>query len=1741
MTTCMCVTHEEMHHWMSAEDNVVVLYRTTQRGNCPDSICVCQSSSSVSQCEDKARTEHPLTCHTTNFKPSLELNTHQANAGTTAAAATATATACHSSSRPPQRAARMADAPLNNSWPSFSKLWMKRWSFKRASECKPYSGHPIGQTSGHSSGQQRVQHHAPAGTSSPSPSPPSLSEVFFFGGTNEDQDACSVVSESEVRGVEVSSSMEDLQGLSSSFGDSDCFRDLEVVLDGPLKTSPELTSQTAAPHLTEQLSSEEAPGTLVVTQLSPKLLPSCVIDSDDSLGLGVGLSVTSDVHGMLGSMERSQTKTESRDHGNTVHFNGDVEVDSFPNFARSMSTSRRHSWGVPVAPINLGRRLSLDTMAMDSDGDEDETGHRGLFQPTQRKTDRCTACPLDETDGPKGRLSCPAAKPDGVPGKQVYSRSEILATDEYSRAAHISRIVRTSKQAARAAGAEEFDPEEHLHSNEGQSHIAKQTNNKANDKDSESVTWYEFLSNENEEEDDRSEKVEKGTKVKRTLSSLRNRMTGSFSKDKGKNREKQQQRGKEKEREAKETEFSHNNVHLFALCTFSSCATCSLCGKTLQKKHSLQCMNCAVNVHRSCKSLLGECTSTKNKRDSLSRTGPSGSPILALKDRHREQEQSGTASSQTPNGHAIFLGPPGMTIIPRGPSNHLIATHNITSPGASALYLGHSLRHHSSSGSLPGEMDETDTLRFKRCTEDTISLVPSTTESIIVEDAHYAAVRADLESDAQDLEVESWSLAVDQQFVKRHSKEAIKRQDVIYELMQTEMHHVRTLKIMLRVYIRELKENLQMDSCRLECLFPRLENLLELHMHFLSQLKERRRENIVSPTDGNYTVDRIADLLIAQFSGDVGEKMKDSYGDFCSRHTEAVSYYKEQMQTNKRFHSIIRKINNLSIVRRLGVPECILLVTQRITKYPAFVERILHSTKVGTEEHTKLNHALGLIKDTIVQVDSLVHLHEKTCRLRDIHNKMEPKALGKIKDGRVFRREDLAQGRRCLLHEGTVNWKAASGRLKDILAVLLSDVLLLLQEKDQRYVFAAVDNKPSVISLQKLIVREVAHAEKAMFLICASSNEPEMYEIHTTSKEERNTWMAHIRQAVESCPHTEGRLFSEEEEEARASRLKEFQERLSQKDAAIVQTLSEKLQLFADMAESVAGLEDTASRSKLLLRGNASDLQQGEALLKEAITEVENLQNLLQSGVRDEVLSSQQDEGSSSGLLPRRADTFGGYDSSPTILTKNGNVKNFSGESRNRERSQRASSDPQLQDLCGSQALEQTVDESCCTPTRWNRIWSNSFPEAEFFDKVLKLSQRLYSLQAIISQQDSQIELQRISLTERASLPGRHRGNVLLEQEKQRTLALQREELASFHKLQSQHRQEQQRWEKERGKHRQQVEATEARLREREEECKRVEEQLAEERVELERQRETYQQDLERLRESTRAVEKEKERLEHQKKIKRKTIEVAPMTGSLNGELLLSSGLSSTTSLCDTPLPPKSLVRGSMSVSPADYTERPEVTLRRDASSSTLPLKTEVPLHLFSTTNQQHKLVGVQQQIPTKLAALSSGKGKGVKSGKASQRTDSTASVDMKQIFPLKLSARDDNALKAKRSVSPHHQTPLSASPLPPSLHHHGDHQQSPLDTSGPDFQSTIVSVTHPAMIHKPPVPPAQPSLQPPAIPAHSQNTTSLQLPAQVQPQGFGPNPHVHVQGLGHSHSVPLPPPYNINTEDLSKEDVIFF
>eukprot|EP00061_Rhincodon_typus_P012152 g37705.t1 len=162
------------------------------------------------------------------------------------------------------------------------------------------------------------------------------------------------------------------------------------------------------------------------------------------------------------------------------------------------------------------------------------------------------------------------------------------------------------------------------------------------------------------------------------------------------------------------------------------------------------------------------------------------------------------------------------------------------------------------------------------------------------------------------------------------------------------MHHLRTLKIMLHVYDRGIKEELQPSLRHLVSkIFPCLHQLLEIHGVFFSRLKERRKDSLEEGSDRNYLIHKIGDVLSQQVGGkgECGEEMKVQYGNFCGQHNEAVNYYKEMYQQNKKFQNLIKKLSNYSVVRRLGVQECILLVTQRITKYPVLVERIIQNTE----------------------------------------------------------------------------------------------------------------------------------------------------------------------------------------------------------------------------------------------------------------------------------------------------------------------------------------------------------------------------------------------------------------------------------------------------------------------------------------------------------------------------------------------------------------------------------------------------------------------------------------------------------------------------------------------------------------------------------------------------------------------------------------------------------------------------
>ncbi|XP_066514614.1 rho guanine nucleotide exchange factor 28 isoform X2 [Hoplias malabaricus] len=913
-------------------------------------------------------------------------------------------------------------------------------------------------------------------------------------------------------------------------------------------------------------------------------------------------------------------------------------------------------------------------------------------------------------------------------------------------------------------------------------------------------------------------------KVSRTFSFLKSRMYST-----------RKNKGKGKERESKEKQ---GNGHQFTAGPGQGSSVCDVCDKPAAGKETVHCTSCAVSIHKGCKDSAAPCLKKVQDKYAVSNV-KSRAATLPLNFIVRE------SASSSPISTSASL--PVMTSRDRKDMTSLQCSLSRSVP----------LVPERLTESQEGDSDSSSWRTHIQAEELLPSVESSTsTESSLMEDTVDARLQNELGADAQDLEAESWSLSVEPQFCQRQAKRTIKRQDVIYELMQTELHHLQTLTVMAEVFRRGMREEVGLDADTIGRLFPCLDDLLLLHREFLSTMRERRYSSAQPDSDRNYLIHRVGDILLQQFSQENAETMKQVYGEFCSHHTDAVSFFKELQQQNKRFQLFIKQQSSNSLVKRREIPECILLVTQRITKYPVLLERILQYTEEGTEEHTDLSAALFHIRELISAVDLRVSQHEQSQWLNEVLSRMENKNTAKLKNGLTFRKQDMASGR-ALLHRGPLLWKTATGRLKEVLALLLTDLLVFLQEKDQKYIFATVDQKPPVISLKKLIVREVANEERGMFLISASSAGPEMYEVHTASKEERNAWMRLIREAVVICHENEDETLNESEEErkvaeAKIQKIHKLQESLCGQDQMICSSLEEKLQIYAELS-AMAGLRGVGPEPRLLVRPGTDELPHAAVLLNAALKEAQSLKAALSShcaassapalfpalGEQAALDSSAKTEPLSVAPSPPPSPAVGVSASSDSLRSEEDETREEEGL------------DLQLQ------------NESTAT--------DNHNMQVKVCQSVQSLTQLLYSLQAAVTIQDSYYEVQRLLLLLLSSSNPQHAqlrpATGLQEQERQREAERRREEAAGVARMRSVLTRDRQQWERE--CHAQQLrhEQQENALKQREHQCHLETEKLQGEREKLQEQLQDYQQSLERLREGQRSVEKEKEQLETQRKL----------------------------------------------------------------------------------------------------------------------------------------------------------------------------------------------------------------------------------------------------------------------------------
>ncbi|XP_028401304.1 rho guanine nucleotide exchange factor 11-like isoform X2 [Dendronephthya gigantea] len=386
-----------------------------------------------------------------------------------------------------------------------------------------------------------------------------------------------------------------------------------------------------------------------------------------------------------------------------------------------------------------------------------------------------------------------------------------------------------------------------------------------------------------------------------------------------------------------------------------------------------------------------------------------------------------------------------------------------------------------------------------------------------------AQVESDEETDS-DLEVptEMPSLKdiIDSKIYNHIKGKDRKRLDTINELIHTERTHVRTLKVLYKVFYKPwMKAKSEYESFG-KLLFPNLEELIKIHKSLVQAMMEKKNKH-------GY-VDEIGDVMLNRFNDQPGEEAKEAFAKFCQGQNHALELLKVKQKDKKKLDEFIQQCESNPLCRKLSLQGIISSSYQRLTKYPLFIEGLIKATPANNPDHARLKKVLSICKRILEYVNQAVKEYEDRQRLADFSRKIDKTPLEKSnhKGAEEFKNLDITQHK--LIFDGPLTWRMNQTKHIDLHALLLEDLLVLLQKQDDKYVLKCQsmsikgyqDNKTThspVLKLSTVLTRNVATDKKAFFVVGTSDIGPQIYELVAATMVERKNWFKNITEAIESC------------------------------------------------------------------------------------------------------------------------------------------------------------------------------------------------------------------------------------------------------------------------------------------------------------------------------------------------------------------------------------------------------------------------------------------------------------------------------------------------------------------------------------------------------------------------------------------------------------------------------------------------
>ncbi|XP_053349910.1 rho guanine nucleotide exchange factor 11 isoform X2 [Clarias gariepinus] len=364
----------------------------------------------------------------------------------------------------------------------------------------------------------------------------------------------------------------------------------------------------------------------------------------------------------------------------------------------------------------------------------------------------------------------------------------------------------------------------------------------------------------------------------------------------------------------------------------------------------------------------------------------------------------------------------------------------------------------------------------------------------------------------------NWQETVELHTLNSLSSREIDRQAVIYELFTTESSHLRTLRVLDQVFFQKMRNLLTSDE--LSCIFPNLPQVYELHASLCESMKKLRESSIVQG---------IGDIMLARFEGAAGEEFQEQVSHLCSQQSQALELIKNKQRKDPRFAHLIQECEASPHCRRLQLKDLLVSEMQRLTKYPLLLDNIIKHTEATSPDSQPLVRAQVCCRGILQAVNEVVRETEHRQLLSQYQRRLDLSPLERQANPVAASFKNLDLTTKKMIHEGPLTWKVSKDKVVEVQALLLSDLLVLLQRgPDDRLILrcpsrslggvGSTDHKTPfcpVVRLNSSLVRSNATDNKALYVV--STSEGQMYELVAGTSSERNTWKDLLEKTIASA------------------------------------------------------------------------------------------------------------------------------------------------------------------------------------------------------------------------------------------------------------------------------------------------------------------------------------------------------------------------------------------------------------------------------------------------------------------------------------------------------------------------------------------------------------------------------------------------------------------------------------------------